>query len=319
MSLYVYVGGNPVNLHDPAGRQGKGGLTISPNSKISAKQWVEMIQRDTHLTPWMKSVFKAEGNSIVLVTEKLRQVPQNEMVPEWFRPALFAIQVNEWHLTTGMTILKKTKETSSAGDKLIADAEPGDEPGGVGLTEGKGLILGETIASESMKVMDKTTNFARKMSDASAGGGPRSALRRPAGNNKPAEGLIVISNRGRATKDSGDIVNRTEASMLETLFHELAAHAGPDSQGKNSEHSKLTDWHIAPITDSDDTAKAVWEFFGKPAEALTAIPADESKRTGNKTVASPNFAVNVPGKLNVTGIAFFYTVDKTVARSRTGY
>lgn len=284
LSLYVYVRGNPINLHDPTGHQGKGGLSVSPQSKISAKEWLAMINRSKELTPWMKSVFKVEGNNIVIVPQQLKRIPAGEVVPDWFKQAIFAIQIKEWHLTTGTTILKEEKGTGSVNKRLIADNEPGDAGVASGVGAQTGLVLGETIPSESMNVMSGTTPLARKMLDENAGGGSTKGARRPHGKNTPAEGLIVVANRGRETKDKGAEIQRTETSMLETLFHELAAHAGPMSQGKGSEHGKVVDWHTMPITDADKTAKAVWEFFGKPVEVLKAIPADTVWAVARKTV-----------------------------------
>jgi RHS repeat-associated protein len=299
LSLYVYVACSPTNLHDPTGHQGKkpdpwtkGGLTVSPQSKISAKQWLEMIQRSDKLTPWMKSVFKVEGDTIVLVPEKFKQVPKGENVPEWFLQAATAIRLKEWHLTTGLTVLKEEKKgTQSVGQRLVADVEPGDDPVATGLMKPEGLVLGETIPSESMKAMSDTTPVARKMLDTNAQGGTVKGARRGRGTNTPAEGLIVVSNRGRETKDAGNVVARSEEAMLETLFHELAAHASPLSQGqkKESEHFKNeVDWHTTPVTEADNRAKAVWDFFGQPKEAIKAIPPDTIWDRARKAPSKPN-------------------------------
>lgn len=242
-----------------------------------------MMQRSTAMTPWMKSVFKAEGNKIVVDTAKLNQVPSNEVVPQWFKNAIFAVQVKEWHVTTGTTILKETTGKTTAGEKLIADHEPGDKPIGAGQTGGKGLMLGETIASESMKVMDQTTPLARKMEDSTAGGEDK-GLRRKAGPGTPSAGLIVISNRGQAAKDSpaDQVVKRSESNILETFFHELAAHAALDSQGKESEHAKPGE----TIKESDVLAVSVAAFFGT-TETLSPIPADKPKEKAETKATTP--------------------------------
>jgi RHS repeat-associated protein len=293
-NLYLYVQGAPVRMHDPSGRQGrqaqsvrKGGLSVSPNSQITAQQWVDMINKSDKLTPWMKSVFKVEGNRIVNDPTKFRQVPQGEVVPEWFRQAVLAIELEEWHLTTGMTILKQQRgsEKTSVSTRLIADTEPGDYPVPSGLGVHRGLILGETIPSESMKIMEGTTPVARKMLDDLAGGSEEGPdRRRPRGGDKrgterPAQGLIVVANRGRESKGAGKIEFRTEESMLETLFHELAAHASLSSQNMENEHGQLPDgteinWRIAPVTTADVLGKEIWEFFGRPKETLKEIPPD---------------------------------------------
>src|SRR5207253_10517869 len=222
---------------------------------------------------------------------QLDRVPAGEVVPEWFKSVVFAIHIKEWHLTTGTTILKEEKGKASAGNRLVADLEPGDDPVATGKTEGTGLMLGETIPSESMKVMEKSVYTTRRMKDAKARGATTKGARRPTGKNTPAEGLLVISNRGRETKESGTIIKRTENSILESLFHELAAHAGPSSQGKDSEHAPGTDWHVAPINAADETAKKIYEFFGKPKEVLKSIPPDTIWAELRKTVVPPKESI----------------------------
>ena len=271
ISLYVYVAANPSNLHDPTGHEGKktfGGLTISPESKISAQQWVDMIQKNEKLAPWMKSMFAAKGNRIVLTTDKPR-LPQGvkwDQVPEWFKSALLAINSEHWHLTTGASIVSDKSEWIN--NKLLPDNEVGDSPSGASKVGRTDTIVGETIASESLT--PRQSMLSRRMLDTNAGGATNPLARRPATDRKPAEGLIVIANRFRDTKDAGREVNRSDNQMVETFFHELAAHASLDSKGESSEHGLSVDWVNAPVTEADKLAQQVHKFFDNPSEAPAA-------------------------------------------------
>ncbi|MCP4265761.1 MAG: insecticidal toxin complex protein [Candidatus Brocadiaceae bacterium] len=261
INLYAYVLGNPPNLSDPTGRnaQTSGGLTISPNTKISAEKWVEMINNSAKLTPYMKSLFKADGDKIVIVSANRDKVPAGENVPQWFVNAINAIQRGEWHLTTGTSIVNPPPGYISMSERLIPDIDPTDHPVATGFSSKEEAIVGETIPSESMAVMNKSTPFARKMSNEVDGGN-----RRPYSKSKPnipAEGLIVVANRFRDTKKAGIPALRHEDAILETFFHELGAHAALESKNIDSQHNPTGDWLNAPVTKSDHLALDVHKFF----------------------------------------------------------
>jgi hypothetical protein len=237
------------------GMKSVGGLTVSSSSRISAQQWVKMIMESDFLEPWMKAMFAAEGNRIVLTSDVIPGV-NDAAVPEWFRNALTAIKEKEWHLTTGTTIL------SDADTGILPDTEPGD-PVPVRRPGNATPDLGWTIPSESK--VPKTSMISPRMQDENAVGDPKQGARRGMQGNTPAEGLIVVADRFRDQTGAGTIVSRNENAMVETLFHELGAHAGLITQGKPGwEHGPFPD--TAPITDADKLAGKVKKFFGSPDE-----------------------------------------------------
>ena len=238
-SLYVYVAGNPSNLHDPTGHRAKktfGGLTVSPNSQISAEQWVEMIKKNEKLEPWMKSLFAAKGNRIVLTTDRPR-LPKGvnwEDVPEWFKSALVAINSEHWHLTTAVSIVS---EGDALHKKLIADRHARDPDQGIGVARETDIYFGSTG-------------------------------RNPSGR----EGLVVVANRFRDTTNKGLNGLTTENAMLHTFFHELAAHASPASQDKPGRHES-PDWALGlePMSKADQLASDVSKFFDTRNEQAQAV------------------------------------------------
>ncbi len=234
-----------------------GGLTVSSSSRISADQWVKMIMDSPSLQPWMKTMFAAEGNRIVLTNDviPLPAGMEDKDTPEWFKNAVTAIKEKEWHLTTGTTIL------SDADTGILPDSEPGD-PVPVNWPGNATPDLGWTIPSESK--LPKSSMISPRMLDDNAVGGTKQGARRGKQGSTPAEGLIVVADRFRDQTGAGINVSRNEDAIVETLFHELGAHAGLITQGKPGwEHSLFPKTNP---TAADDLSGEVTKFFGSPDE-----------------------------------------------------
>lgn len=247
------------------GMKSVGGLTVSSSSRISAQEWVKMIMESDFLAPWMKTMFAAEGNRIVLTSDgiPLPAGMKDADIPGWFRNALTAIKEKEWHLTTGTTII------SDADTGILPDTEPGD-PVPVGRPGNATPDLGWTIPSESK--LPKTSMISSRMLDENAVGDPKQGARRGMHGNTPAEGLIVVADRFRGQPGAGMSVGRNENAIVETLFHELGAHAGIITEGKSGwEHGPFP--NTSPITDADKLARDVYMFFGSPDEQASIYDA----------------------------------------------
>jgi hypothetical protein len=254
-------------LHAPANNNVSGvsipaGLTISPQSELSATDLLNMIGSATALPQALRNLFFAKRNRII-VLEGTPGIPVNS-IPDWFIAAMSAINRGRWHLTTGTVNVDRTTPLFME-QKILGDYESGDIPAG-----GKrsiGIVAGETVASQS----GGSFMGLRKVTDESAGGGPGSALRRPpialpGGGTDFAEGLVVIGNRFRDVAHNGPEVARASGSILETFFHELAAHADQIDNGHSGDHSD-GNYYVVPITDADNIAKDVHDFFANPDEA----------------------------------------------------
>ncbi len=253
-------------------RQTFGELTISPKSKISAQQLVDMIQKNEKLTTLMKDMFTYKGNSLVLTRdpEKINQ----DQFPQWFKSALLAIKKKHWHLTTALSII--SEQSDLVDKKLIPDNEDGDHPKGAAFSE-RG-ILGETIPSESLVPRDSM--YSRRMDDYE-GVAVTPGERRLKKGHEPAEGLIVVGDRLRDTKDTGPVVKRSGSDILETLFHELSSHASLNSQHHISSEHGPVDWHTHPTNEADELAHQVYKFFNNhvPEEALVKAQGTVWSRT----------------------------------------
>jgi RHS repeat-associated protein len=288
---YAYVGNSPISKADPTGRTEVGGLTVSPSSRISAKEWVDMIQRSPRMAQWMKDVFVAKGNTIVL---NLKRIPgsnppefgiplppglSTSVIPAWFTSAVTAIKEKEWHLTTAVSIV--SDKSTDLDKKFIIDTEAGDAPGHPPSVTTGSIFTGETIGSDSklggFRSNITGSGIGRKMFDDQAG--DKGGLRRGVHGSTPAEGLIAVATRYRDLPNGGLDVRRSEEAMLESLFHELAAHAGQITQQLPDSHG-LGDYRVTPITPADFLANAVFLFFGSPDETSTRKYARDIGPTG---------------------------------------
>jgi hypothetical protein len=256
------------SLHAPANRNVSGalipaGLTVSPKSKLSATDILGLINTSDKLPEELRRLFHVNRNRIVVWIGRPRLPPGMTEFPEWFANAVDAINWGQWHLTTGTANIDRTSSLVMS-DKIVGDYEDSDQPaGGMRST---GIVLGETVPTMS----SGSFMGLRKMSDENAGGGPRSPLRRPpvdtpSGDTAPGEGLIVVGTRFRDVAHIGPEVPRAPGAILETFFHELAAHAALIDEDKSSDHSD-GNYLVAPITDTDILAKAVHDFFANPSE-----------------------------------------------------
>ena len=131
VNLFSYVTGNPIILHDPNGRSGKkgiGGVRFSPESQISPQQMVNMIRNNEKLKTWMKELFIAENDRILLNPKKVKVTKNNKNefqitllniqvnVPEWFKNALLAVIYEEWYLSTGVSFVSDESIFALKGD-----------------------------------------------------------------------------------------------------------------------------------------------------------------------------------------------------------
>jgi len=276
MNAYVYVRNTPINLRDPDGGRSTPGLSVSPQSGISAREWVAMIKRSQKLEPWMKNFFDVEGNRIVIRLPTTDELPKGfsfeRDAPKWFFNAVHAIKSGNWHLTTGaITISEHSRNIEK---KLIPDFDPGDRWVGVGRGPQESTVLGLTVpgqdwVNEHGQAQDQPKLEVRlRMPHSTARGNENPQYRRPFGDGQPTQGLIVVGNRVRNKADDNiNVVIGKEDALLETFFHELGAHAGLASGGKfeESEHSDLYWRSGLAVRKADELAIEVRKFFGNPS------------------------------------------------------
>jgi RHS repeat-associated protein len=241
---YDYASENPVVYYDPDGKESKKakGLTFAPTSQLQAKDVYDMIQRNPHIDPWIKSAFKVVGKTLTMSNISNAKGP----IPDWVTSMMTAIQNNNWHVTTASSVRDQTSRGSFL---LKGDYEPGDRPG-QHLTEPGTLgdppktkwheafsippdnlaVHGETIPQEDIVGASGLKPDPPYMRNDAA----------PGTTTRGDRGLIVVSNRAEDKTDPNSKGETTlsDDSILDTLFHELAAHAGRIDEGKEAAHDK---------------------------------------------------------------------------------
>jgi len=231
------------------------GLTISPQSKLTAADLVAMIKKS--LPSFFASLFHANRNRIVVWEGGA--IPAGVTIPEWFDNARYAVNSGVWHLTTG-TVNIDDATPAPVGQKLAGDYEDGDLP--IGGKRETGIFVGDTIPT----MPQSTITLTERVTDENAGGGPKSLLRRPVTDKLPGESLIVLGTRFRDVAHGGPEIPRSDSAIVETFFHELAAHAYLFNEGKDASHSIGNGWKTSPVSVADVVAQAVYLYFGSMDE-----------------------------------------------------
>ncbi len=291
MNGYIYAKSNPALYHDPDGLDDKKpkqapakavpapkGLTFSPSSKLKAKDINDMIQRNSHIPDYMKKAFSVKGNTLMMKDIEKAPVP----VPDWVGSMLTAVQNGNWHVTTASAV----KDTHTRGSFVLkGDYEtvgnikdvPGyriKEPPMLGSPGKERWMEKFEIPPEKMAIRGETIpveGFQGHSGKVTTGPFVRGDL---TGSPRGDRGLLIVANRkeDKTQKDSKEEA-LSEDTILETLFHELAAHAGPIDEG-------IDDGHGTPNVDR--MALDISVFFGMPSvqdpaekkeEKATEVPA----------------------------------------------
>jgi len=239
-------------------------ITFSSESKISAQEMLTKIKA-SKLDPWMKEVFSVNGNQLQ-AKKKFLLPKKGTTVPKWFQLFTNTARSNTVHVTTGEIRM------TPAGVQLLGDFENGDLPGAmISLgTHGQKTFIG------SPNIPDKYANgvvtlgeWRVMMVDELAGWDGKNSLR------SVERKVVVIGNRQVFQKTTVAI---DDEKILETFFHEVAAHQGvhddiefnepkvsATDRMERSIHSEMFARYGvigASATDSDHLAQEVSDFFG---------------------------------------------------------
>ena len=265
-NLYLYAKSNPFVFMDRAGEQdeepgrterrtpsprrrpelSRYGLTFTAEAArhgITAQQVFDWIQENPHIPDWMKGVFVLRGDTIFL-RERYRIPPGVTPPPTWWNDLTRAISEGDWEVTSGELQIsdrdQSTREITSS--TLVPDFAIGDQPGRRHWEpirqrhewiEEIGTIpnaRGTTIPSERMGGAEATGYIGPRMrSEPVSGRGtdgiiPLPTPGRSRGSEPGYRGLIVVASR---ESEGGTTQTIDPNAFLETLFHELADHAGP--------------------------------------------------------------------------------------------
>jgi hypothetical protein len=193
------------------------GIIVHQASQISAADWVKKINDSDDVPDYFKKQIKSKGNVIYVTNPKNFRVPTNVIGKDWLDDWLSAFSVEEWEMTTGCLDIS-VKKGDSAGPLITIVHNPD-------------LSSGETIEGFTKYTMTVTSRSAN-------------SIEFERGNTLPTgialkSGRKVIAVANRITLSLGDKTKTfkfEDSELLEVWFHEIACHAGRNTNGKPDVH-----------------------------------------------------------------------------------
>ena len=193
------------------------GITVHQESKISAQDWVKKINGSDDVYDFFKEQIKSKGNLIYVTNPKKFKVPTNVIPKDWLADWLSAFTVQEWEMTTGCLDISVAKADSTG--PLIT------------IVHNPDLSSGETIEGFTKYTMTVKSRDTKSVSFERGNTLPTGVAL------KTRRKLIVVANRIALTL--GDKIKRfnfEDSELLEVWFHEIACHAGRNTNGKPDTH-----------------------------------------------------------------------------------
>ena len=262
------------------------GVLVHPKSKLTAAQLVKMVTTNASAPDWVKKGLGSSGSS--LIKKGPLQGP-TDVILDVSQSLRDAVTSGSWEITTGTSTLTvsltkplkhgpSTRPQWSRGrDKPIYDylewrqvVTPDLEPG-EHLVRSLGKVGPDTtmttpvaIHSEDPEVMYGDTELADTTSQ---------IAQAPKGQNR---GLVVLVTEIDVVAPDGTskTFTPTQDQLVESLLHELSAHAGQDTEHRPSEHGRgdvndiaqeIADWFPASSTTGD-----IYDFIQHGADAALA-------------------------------------------------
>lgn len=256
LTSYPATGSPVVQRREALQRKEKrrGGLVFHPKSTLSAAKIVGMLKRNKNVPDFLKKSIAARNGAIVLVG-KLPTKPDGTF-SEFLEPYLAALTSSEWQFTTATSTIEVTGEPGSPQYLQIVRPD---------------LASGQRLGKDIKSGPGETTFFATPLysskSEVIYGWTVESG---DTGKIGAGRGLVVLVTKITVTGQNGrkKVFTPTEDVVLESVLHEISAHAGRMSEGKPDTHGDRG---------VDDIAKEIGEFFRWNADARGVVPSSTSK------------------------------------------
>lgn len=286
------------------------GIAVNPASTISAKQWVEIIQRSAHIPDYLKRSIRARGNLIV-GWAKITQ-PSNTIPRDWLVDLAAAFAAGTWEITSAQETFEVARDGKGFGvrRRIYPDLQEGE------FGPGHWFSLGpdERIWSPdnysfdiSYRLGDVALLFGETYSSAKVNKQARTGEGSATTRLKSRRALIIIVDRVVAfdAETATPLAARflpglfgafsyripiAEHTLVYTFLHELAAHAGRMNQGKTALHS-------------DDTVNAIvreiMEWFPEGVETAHTLQVAAALQTlaGRLTGPAPRVGPTAKGRI----------------------
>lgn len=266
INSYGYSNTRPINFVD---QRGTDGIRFDKNSEISAKTMFNSIQTDPELEPVLKNVFLLDKDTIrvkvnqrvsdtksgVWIQIDLRNVNGNvefttrtggaspQSIPDWFVSAVVAIHSGEWTFTSATAIYQLYD------DHILEVIDPhGSGPSTpTTVAPNEGLMFGLTINNSGRNGIGGVVTVATEYRF-------DSKVNSKTVPQQKAQLFSTLSDQFSITHEHAK--NSPEVfQLVETFFHELAAHAGQHTLGKPDVHKQRN---------VDDLAGEIKKYFHPP-------------------------------------------------------
>jgi hypothetical protein len=213
-------------------------IRVNPASKISAGAWLTKIKASNHVPEHFQDQIESKGNTIFVTNPLKFKFPNNVIPKPWRDDWLSAFVTPEWEITTGRLDIVVKKDQSSGVS--------------ITVTHHPDLATGESISDLNKYGMTGTFTKTKDVLVERGNTLPGDVTL------KSKRKLIVIANR-LTLKLGNNTKNYTfnDDELVEVWFHEIACHAGRNSQNKD-------DFHTGKIGDEVDAcARDIKDMFPK--------------------------------------------------------
>lgn len=209
------------------------GILVHPASGLTADAIIKMIRRNKNFPAFLKWGLRSRGELIVWVGREPKKPPGT--FSEFLQPFFVAVSSSEWEITTGDSriVVTELDGRRPRWSQVVTPHLGKKELLGSTLKTGPGqedFIPADPLHSDKEQVIFGWTV-------------PASVTEQL----KTQRGLIVIVTKITATNSGGRsrVFTPDEDSILESVMHEIAVHAGRISQGLPDEHGNATVNYIA--------------------------------------------------------------------------
>jgi hypothetical protein len=192
------------------------GIAVHQKSQISAQDWVKKINDSDDIPDYFKEQIKSKGNVIYVTNPNKFKVPTNVISKDWLADWLSAFNAEEWEMTTGC-LDYSVKKGDSAGSLITVVHNPD--------------LNGEVIDGFTKYTMTVTSRGTKSVMIERGNTLPTGVAL------KTGRKLIVVANRiALNLGDKTKTFKFEDSELLEVWFHEIACHAGRNTEGKPDVH-----------------------------------------------------------------------------------
>ena len=194
-------------------------IKVNSKSKINAKAWLAKIHNNKNIPDYFKKQIKTKGNSFYVTNPRKFRFPKDVIPKLWLNDWLSAFVTPEWEITTG-SLNFIVKKDDSSGLNITIEHNP-DLSKNESISDYSKHIMTPKFTNTKDVIVQRGITLTDGISLASG------------------RKLIVIANRiALKLGEKVEKFNFNDNELIEIWFHEIACHAGRNSQGKDDYHEE---------------------------------------------------------------------------------